>query len=93
MSNAPPTLRTDVAELPTDGSTETPTHLTRLAETATRSLTASVRGLGFWAAVSLPAVYLPLLFAGLPGVEWSAFSALLVAHAVALVVGNDYGDA
>ncbi|WP_211250814.1 hypothetical protein [Haladaptatus cibarius] len=44
----------------------------------------------FWASVSLPLLYIPLLFAGFkPGV--SIFLALLAIHVVSLIIGHGYG--
>jgi hypothetical protein len=49
-----------------------------------------VRFVGFWAAVALPFLYVPLLFDGIDGGRVLVFLGLLVANAVALVVGHDY---
>ena len=89
MSNAPSTLPTDPAELPSDRLSDP----TELLENAARLLTVPVRCLSFWAAVSLPFLYVPLLFGGFSTEAQTAFVALLAAHAVALVVGRNYGDA
>ncbi len=54
-------------------------------------LLVAVRAAGFWGAVTLPFLYLPLLFTGIgTAVEFGAFLSLLVAHAVALLVGRSY---
>ena len=51
-----------------------------------------VRFVGFWAAITLPFLYLPLLFVGLEGTVARAFLALVGLHAVALLVGHNYGE-
>ncbi|MFB9805531.1 hypothetical protein ACFFQF_09260 [Haladaptatus pallidirubidus] len=44
----------------------------------------------FWASVSLPLLYVPLLFAGFkPGIR--IFVTLLAIHAVSLLLGHRYG--
>ncbi|WP_458187801.1 hypothetical protein [Haladaptatus sp. NG-WS-4] len=55
-----------------------------------RVIAPPVQFLGFWAAVSLPFLYAPLLFDGLVGTELTVFVGLLVFHVVALVVGHGY---
>ncbi|MFB6082555.1 MAG: hypothetical protein ABEJ67_07025 [Halanaeroarchaeum sp.] len=48
-----------------------------------------VEAVGFWAAVALPFVYVPLLLAGVEtSAEGLAVAALVAAHVVALVVGH-----
>lgn len=50
-----------------------------------------VRATGFWLAVVLPFLYLPLLLRGFGGRgELLAFAGLVVLNAVALVVGHEY---
>lgn len=48
--------------------------------------------LGFWSAIALPALYLPLVVAGIDSTgELFVFLALFAAHAIALFVGRSYG--
>ncbi|MFB6268114.1 MAG: hypothetical protein ABEI31_10675 [Halodesulfurarchaeum sp.] len=55
------------------------------------SLLRPVEALGFWAAVALPFVYLPLVITGLEtGSEQLAVALLLGAHVVALYLGRHY---
>lgn len=59
--------------------------------TATRrAIAPPIQFLGFWAAVSLPFLYLPLLSDGLLETELTVFVGLLVLHVTALVVGHGY---
>jgi hypothetical protein len=51
-----------------------------------------VRFVGFWAAIALPFLYLPLLFVGLEGSVARAFLALVGLHTVALMAGHNYGQ-
>jgi hypothetical protein len=44
----------------------------------------------FWVAVGLPFLYLPLLYGGLEGEQWIVFVGLIVANALALLLGHDY---
>lgn len=46
--------------------------------------------LGFWMAVGLPFLYLPLLLGGFLSPELPILAGILVIHLVALVVGRDY---
>ncbi len=63
-----------------------------------RSLTMAVRRVvappvqfvGFWAAISLPFLYLPLLSGGLDGAELTVFVGLLALNVVALFVGHGH---
>ena len=49
--------------------------------------------LGFWTAIALPFVHIPLLLQGLDGPHvTAAFLALLVANLFALYVGHDYNQ-
>ncbi|MCU4719666.1 hypothetical protein [Halapricum hydrolyticum] len=59
--------------------------------TVRATIVPTVRFVGFWTAVVLPFVYLPLLFTGLDGATTYAFVALLVAHVVSLLLGREYG--
>lgn len=51
-----------------------------------------VKRVAFWTAIALPVAYLPLLVGGLRGIEVTLFPALLAANAVAIVIGQSYGD-
>lgn len=56
-----------------------------------RSLVAAVRKAGFWAAVALPFLHLPLLLSGIEtSVEATAFVSLVAANVLALVVGHQH---
>lgn len=60
-------------------------------ETAGQIAIKQTRALGFWSAVALPFLYLPLLAAGLETVtETTAVLALLVLNLLALLVGRGY---
>jgi len=61
-------------------------------ESLQSSVVAPVRFVGFWTAVFLPFVYLPLLFTRLDGPTLTAFLALLALHAVSIVVGRKYNN-
>lgn len=56
-----------------------------------RRVTSPVQFVGFWTAVSLPFLYVPLLYGGLAGEEAAVFLQLLCLNAVALVLGHGYG--
>ena len=45
---------------------------------------------GFWSAVLLPILYLPMLVGGFTGGQRIAFGVLVAVHAVALVAGHGY---
>lgn len=55
-----------------------------------RLVAAPLQFVGFWAAVALPFLYLPLLIRGLEGQETLAFGLLLAANALALVIGHSH---
>jgi hypothetical protein len=55
------------------------------------TLTAPLRFLGFWIAVALPFLYLPLLAGGLEGQQATVFVGLLFVNVVALVLGHEHG--
>ena len=55
-----------------------------------RSLRETVQFVSFWSAIALPFLYTPLLVGGLTESQTLVFAALLVANAVAFVVGHDY---
>jgi len=51
-----------------------------------------LRAVGFYAAIGLPFVYLPLLADGVGPADAPVVGALLAANALALVVGHGYGS-
>lgn len=57
-----------------------------------RLVAAPLRFVGFWAAVALPFLYVPLLLGGLQGSETLAFGLLLATNALALVVGHGHAQ-
>lgn len=64
-----------------------------LAVAAAGSLEAGVRRIGFWVAIVLPLVYLPLLLASFPWViDFGNFARLLTVHLVAIAVGGGHVD-
>lgn len=63
---------------------------TALLGTALSMAAVPVRFVGFWAAVALPFLYLPLLYGGLEGQQSLVFVALLVANLVAVLAGHSY---
>lgn len=84
MSNAPSTLDREMPGIAHDRGLD----LQPAAESTFRTLSAPVRFTGFWSAVVLPLLYVPILggFAG----DQSALAVLLAVHALALVCGHDY---
>ena len=54
------------------------------------SLTQSIRWLGFWAAIVLPAVYLPVLSLGIGTHTGAVFLGLLGCQLLALLAGHQY---
>lgn len=52
--------------------------------------TGPIRFVGFWAAVALPFLYVPLLWGGLSGSQTIAFGALLAGNLLALIVGHGH---
>lgn len=58
--------------------------------TAYRVAIAPIKFIGFWAAVALPFLYVPLLFVGLGGGRGVVFLGLLAANVVALVAGHGH---
>ena len=56
-----------------------------------RTLVAPIRGVAFWTAIALPFLYIPLLATGLQSTAVrTAFGVLVLANAVALLVGHSY---
>ena len=87
MSNAPSTLDPRPA---TGSARETIADLPSLVDATAETLRKPFEFAGFWSAVALPFVYVPMLAGGLAPGEQSAFGLLLAAHAVALIAGHDY---
>ncbi|MFB6152827.1 MAG: hypothetical protein ABEJ27_01100 [Halodesulfurarchaeum sp.] len=57
------------------------------------SILRPIEAVGFWAAVGLPFVYLPLVITGLEtGSEQLAVALLIAAHAVALYLGRHHNS-
>jgi len=50
-----------------------------------------LRFVGFWAAIALPFLYLPLLYGGLQGDQVLVFCGLLAANVASLVLGHKHG--
>lgn len=55
-----------------------------------RLLVRPIQALAFWLAIALPLAYLPALAMGFEAVSTTTFAALLVANAVALIVGHGH---
>jgi hypothetical protein len=87
MSNAPSTLDPRPA---TSSVRQTIPNLSTLADSAAETVRKPFQFAGFWSAVALPFVYVPMLAGGLTASQQSTFALLLAAHAVALVAGHDY---
>jgi len=63
------------------------------SQRVTRSVLKPVRVLGFWTAVALPFLHIPLLLTGLDGAsDTFAFLTLFVLNVLALLVGHPHGD-
>lgn len=76
----------------TDGSTEFETPW-QFATVARRKLFASVQFLGFWTAVALPFVYLPLLYQGTLTPTSIPFATLVGLNVLAVLVGHGHDHA
>jgi hypothetical protein len=77
-----------VSPLPTDERDAVAACKLAVSAAATRALTA-IRAVAFWTAVLLPLAYLPLFLAGVAGaVDPVVVAAVVVIHAVAVVVGH-----
>jgi hypothetical protein len=83
MVNVPSTLQTDHETA--DG-----VDFRTLAVEARRVVAPPVQFVAFWAAISLPFLYLPLFSRGLQGTEVTVFLGLLALHVVALFVGHGH---
>jgi hypothetical protein len=75
---------TQLVELTSQFSTTFP------VERGRRMLVAPLRFVGFWAAISMPFLYLPLLAEGLSAGEVYVFVGLLLLNLVAFVVGHGH---
>lgn len=74
-----------------DGSSE-PVARPAFSETFVEMVVVPIRFVGFWVAVALPFLYVPLLLHGLSnGGSLLVFVGLLTANVFALVIGHDYG--
>ena len=87
MSNAPSTLD---AQPPTEIADEPASKLLTVAESAGEMLTRPFEFAGFWSAVLLPFVYVPMLVGGVAAGQQTTFIALVALHAVALIAGHGY---
>ena len=84
MSNAPSTLDDRMPRIADDHRFD----LQSAAESTLRTLAIPVQVTGFWSAVVLPLLYVPVL-GGYAG-DQSALAVLLAVHALALVCGHDH---
>jgi len=88
MSNAPSTF--DAAHA--TGTADETTSLSALARAAGEAARERLQFAGFWSAVLLPLVYVPMLAGGAAASRPSAVVALLAAHALALVAGHGHHE-
>ena len=66
--------------------------LRSLVSSAAGRLNTTVRGVGFWTAILLPVLYIPLVLVGHPWmVDVANLAKVLALHAASLLVGNGYG--
>ena len=79
-----------MATSPSATTHDTTIDLPSLSATIRRAVAPPIQFLGFWAAVSLPFLYVPLLSGGLAETELTVFLGLLSAHVAALFVGHGY---
>ena len=84
MSNAPSTIDHELSQIADDHRFD----LQSAAESTLRTLAIPVQFTGFWSAVVLPLLYVPV-FGGYAG-DQSALAVLLVVHALALICGHDH---
>lgn len=80
------------SEIPATAADASPSdRLRSLARNVRAHVVEPVRVVGFWTAIALPFVYVPLLATGLETVaETAVFFALLAANLVALAIGHSY---
>jgi hypothetical protein len=58
-----------------------------------RAARSAAETVGFWSAIALPFLYLPLVVVGpRSGAEWLSVGALVSLHALALVVGHAHNQ-
>ncbi|AGN01575.1 hypothetical protein L593_08150 [Salinarchaeum sp. Harcht-Bsk1] len=79
-------------ELPSDGADASFDERARsVLQTARRHVFTPVRAAGFWSAIALPFLYVPLVATGLETeAELSVFLALLAANVVAIALGHSH---
>ena len=66
--------------------------LRSLVSSAAGRLNTTVRGVGFWTAILLPVLYIPLVLISHPWVvDLANLTKVLALHAASLLVGNGYG--
>ena len=66
--------------------------LRSLVSSAAGRLNTTVRGVGFWTAILLPVLYIPLMLISHPWVvDLANLTKVLALHAASLLVGNGYG--
>jgi len=74
-----------------NGSPETPEQPPMIERLTPESVLAPVRTVSFWAAITMPFLYLPLLFTGIgTPFEVAAFLALVALNVAALVAGHSH---
>lgn len=62
-----------------------------LGSSAVGRLNSTVRGVGFWTAILLPALYIPLMLLSHPWlVDLANLTKVLALHAASLLVGNGH---
>lgn len=71
-------------------STVTRGTLPRVATVAADSIRAPLQFVGFWAAVAMPFLYVPVLLGNVGGSELTVFAVLVVCHVAALVLGHGH---
>ena len=75
---------------PNESALPTDRDVTELLTTAKRAAVFPFEFVGFWLAVALPLLYLPLLVGGLTGAEVQAFIGLLALNCASLLLGRNY---
>jgi hypothetical protein len=87
MSNAPSTLDTSLADERPD---EKLADALDFARSALDTAAKPFQFAGFWSAVLLPMVYVPMVLGGFAGEQGATFGLLLAVHAFALAAGHGY---
>lgn len=86
-----PTLRRRIASPPTIDAQLDQLNPADVLVRSKRSLMQPISALGFWSAIALPALYLPLLAAGLDSTDdLLVFLGLFAVHLVSLYVGRTH---